>query len=132
MYDQSSLDSLEEDIRTVAEVWFKYDIHESVEYFVTDLPLAYLDFQAHDRYTGSTQYDMILLVRLFLLKELHGWNHETALVEFLHQQPSLCHRLNIESIPNQSTLWRGWNHRFTTDLGDAIKNAARTILIKRA
>lgn len=67
LYDESSLGALEEDIRTVAKVWFEHDAHESVEHFVSDIPLAYVDFLSHDRYTGPTRYDMTLLVRLFLL-----------------------------------------------------------------
>lgn len=100
LYDQSSLSGLEEDVRTVAKIWFKHDAHESVERFVADLPLGYFEFQPHDRYTGSTQYDIPLLMRLFLLKELHGWGHETALVEYLKQRPSLCHRLHLSSVPD--------------------------------
>ena len=33
-------------------------------------------------------------------------------------------------MPNQSTLWRSWHHRFTADLQDTVETAARTILIK--
>lgn len=43
-------------------------------------PVAYIEFEAHDRYTGTTRYGMEQLVRAFLLKELHGWEHENALV----------------------------------------------------
>jgi len=73
---------------------------------------------------------METLFRLFLLKELHGWDYETALVEYLTQHPDLCDQLCLESVPNQSTLWRSWHKRFTTDLQDTVKTAARTILIK--
>ncbi len=73
---------------------------------------------------------METLFRLFVLKELYGWGHETALVEYLTQQPDLCERLGLESVPNQSTLWRSWHHRFTADLRNTVKTAARTILIK--
>ena len=73
LYDRNSLGGLEEDVRTVAEVWFEHDAHESVESFVYCLPLAYVKFDAHDRYTGTTHYEMTQLVRAFLLKELHGW-----------------------------------------------------------
>lgn len=54
LYDRSSLGGLEEDVRTFAKIWFRHDVHESVECFVADLPLAYFEFQPHDRYTGST------------------------------------------------------------------------------
>ena len=74
LYDRSSLGGLEEDVRTVARVWFEHDAHESVEDFVCCLPLAYITFEAHDRYTGTTRYGMEQLVRVFLLKELHGWS----------------------------------------------------------
>ncbi len=36
----------------------------------------------------------------------------------------------MESVPNQSTLWRSWHHRFTADLQDTVETAARTNLIK--
>ena len=73
---------------------------------------------------------METLFRLFLLKECHDWDHETALVEYLTQHPDLCDQLGLESVPNQSTLWRSWHHRFTADLQDTVETAARTILIK--
>ncbi len=34
------------------------------------------------------------------------------------------------TVPDQSTLWRSWHHRFTTDLRDTVDTAARTLLIK--
>jgi hypothetical protein len=94
------------------------------------VPLAYVQFDAHDRYAGSTSYEIETLFRLFLLKECHGWDHETSLVEYLTQHPDLCDQLGLESVPNQSTLWRSWHHRFTADLQDTVQTAARTILIK--
>jgi hypothetical protein len=70
------------------------------------------------------------LVRLFLLKEIHGWDHETALLTFLQQRPALRRDLGFERMPNQSTVWRSWHERFTADLRKAVQTAARTILIK--
>lgn len=130
LFDRTSLPALESDVRVVAETWFDHGEHEAVEPFVSTLPLAYVRFDAHDQYTSSTSYEMETLFRLFVLKELYGWGHETALVEYLTQQPDLCERLGLESVPNQSTLWRSWHHRFTADLRNTVKTAARTILIK--
>jgi len=130
LYEQRSLDGLEADIRTVEAVWFEHDAHESVEEFICQLPLAYVEFQPHDRYTGTTQYDMSQLMRVFLLKELHGWVHETALVEYLQQRPALRRRLDFDAVPDQSTLWRTWHHRFTATLRETIETGARTILIQ--
>lgn len=90
LFDRTSLPALESDVRLVAETWFNQDEHEAVEPFVYALPLAYIQFDAHDCYTGPTTYEMETLFRLFLLKECHGWNHETALVEYLSQHPDFC------------------------------------------
>ncbi|WP_227378053.1 hypothetical protein [Haladaptatus halobius] len=83
LYDCSSLHGLEADIRTVATVWFEHDVHESVEGFICHLPLAHVEFRPHDRYTGATRFGMSQLMRVFLLKELHGWIHEMALAAYL-------------------------------------------------
>ncbi|MDL0136550.1 transposase [Halobacterium salinarum] len=128
--DRSFLPALESDIHTVAKVWFNQDEHETLEPFVHAVPLAYVQFDTHDRYTGSTSYEMETLFRLFLLKECHGWDHETALAEYLTNHPALCNQLGLESVPSQSTLWRSWHHRFTAELQATVETAARTILIK--
>lgn len=130
LYDRTSLAGLESDIRTVSEGWFSHDAHDSVEWFVCSFPLAYFRFEVHDRYAGSTRYQMDSLFREFVLKELHGWEHETALVEYLDHRPELCERLDFETVPDQSTMWRSWNDRFTFDLRETVETTARTILIK--
>ena len=73
---------------------------------------------------------MDTLFRIFILKELHGWSHETALVRYLIHRPELCEQLGFETVPDQSTLWRSWHERFTADLRETVETAARTILIK--
>jgi len=130
LYDRSSLAGLEEDIWTVASTWFDHQAHHSVDEFVSHYPVAYVEFGPHDRYSGATQYEMAQLFRLFLLKEIHGWTHETALLTYLTHRPDLREQLNIETVPDQSTLWRSWHKRFTTELRETVEAAARTILIK--
>jgi IS4 transposase len=125
-----SLAGLESDVRAVAGMWFTHDAHDSVEQFVCSLPLAYFLFDAHDRYRGSTRYEMDTLFRVFVLKDLHGWSHETALIEYLSQRPTLCERLGLKTAPDQSTLWRSWHKRFTADFRSTVETAAWTILIK--
>ncbi|GAB3421338.1 hypothetical protein GCM10027435_25010 [Haloparvum alkalitolerans] len=129
LYDQTSLAGLESDIQIVSEVWFTHHEHDSLEQFICTLPIAYFRFEAHDRYTESTRYEMNTLFRVFVLKELHGWDHETALVEFLECHPELREQLELGRIPNQSTLWRSWHERFTGELRETVETAARTILI---
>ena len=130
LYNRSSLDALQEDIRTVGQRWFEQDHHGSVEDFVCQYPLAYFRFDAHDRYGGSTRYKMEPLFRVFVLKELHRWEHETALVDYLNYHSDLCEQLAFETNPDQSTLWRSWHERFTSDLRETVETTARTILIK--
>jgi len=114
----------------VSQSWFRHDRHESVENFVCTLPVTYFEFDAHDRYAGSTRYEMDTLFRVFILKECHGWAHETALIEYLECRPALCEQLGLESVPDQSTLWRSWHKRFITELRSTVETATRTILIK--
>ncbi|MFP9062374.1 hypothetical protein ACLI4R_17875 [Natrialbaceae archaeon A-chndr2] len=47
---------------------------------------------------------MATLFRVFALKEPHGWNHETVLVEYLDRRSDFREQLGIESILEQSTL----------------------------
>jgi IS4 transposase len=130
LYDRSSLAGLEEDIWTVASTWLDHEDHHSVDEFVSHYPVAYVEFGPHDRYSGATQYEMVQLFRLFLLKELHGWTHETALLTYLTHHPDLREQLGLETVPDQATLWRTWNERFTAELRETIEAVARTILIK--
>ncbi|TKX60550.1 transposase [Halorubrum sp. ASP1] len=130
LYDRTSLTGLESDVRIVSGAWFTHHEHISVEQFVSELPLAYFQFEAHDCYEDPTHYEMDTLFRVFVLKELHGWEHETALYEYLESHPELCERLGLETVPDQSTLWRSWHTRFTDEFRETVQKAARTILIK--
>lgn len=130
LYDRTSLAGLESDVRVVSSVWFTHPDHDSLEQFACSIPLAYFRFEVHDRYGRSTRYEMDTLFRVFVLKELHGWKHETSLLEYLGSHPELCERLELGTVPDQSTLWRTWNERFTRDLRETVQKAARTILIK--
>ena len=129
LYDQSSLTALIEDFRTVSGIWFEHDAHDSVEGFVCQYPLSYVGFSPHDQYSGPTRYEMSQLFSAFLLKEVYGWDHETALVEYLRQHSETRRSLGFDSVPDQSTLWRSWNKRFSADLRETVERTARTLLI---
>ena len=130
LYDRTSLAGVEEDVSVVADAWFEHDEHDSLKQFICSLPVAYFRFETHDRYAASIRYEMETLFGVFLLKEIHGWTHETTLVKYLDNRPGLRSQLSLESVPDQSTLWRSWNRRFTTDLCETVETAARSILIK--
>ena len=129
LYERSSLTALSEDIRTVSGVWFEHSAHNSVEGFVCQYPLSYVEFNPHDQYSGPTRYEMPQLFRAFLLKEIHGWGHETTLVQYLRQHSEPRGSLGFDSVPDQSTLWRSWNKRFSADLRETVERTARTLLI---
>ena len=129
LYDRTSLAGLESDIRTVSGAWFAHESHDSIEQFVCSLPLAYFRFDPHDRYAKSTRYEMDTLFHIFVLKDIHGWNHETALVEYLDNHPEIYKQFEFEAVPNQSTLWRSWHERFTAEFRETVKTAAQTVLI---
>ncbi|ERG93820.1 transposase, partial [Haloquadratum walsbyi] len=130
LYDRTSLAGLEDDVSVVPDAWFEHDEHNSLEQSVCSVLITYLIFETHNRYAASTRYEKETLFRVFLLKEIHGWDHETALVDYLNNRPDLRNQLSLESVPDQSTLWRSWNKRFTTDLCGTVETAARSILIK--
>jgi hypothetical protein len=88
---------------------------------------VYFKFEAHDHYAGSTRYEMDTLFRVFVLKELHGREHEIALIEYLKRRPTLCEQSNLKRVPGQSTLWL---RRFTAELRSTVETTARTILVK--
>nr|WP_241988307.1 MULTISPECIES: transposase [Halorubrum] len=92
--------------------------------------MAYFLFNVHDRYEGSTRYEVDTLFRMFVLKELHGWEHQTSLVDYLRNAPVVCDQLGLETVPDQSTLWRSWNTRFTADLRETVETTARTLFIE--
>ncbi len=129
LYERSSLTALSEDIRTVSGVWFNHYAHDSVDAFVCQYPLSYVEFNPHDQYSGPTRYEVSQLFRAFLLKEIHGWGPETALVEYLRQHSEPRISLGFDPVPDQSTLWRSWNKRFSADLRETVERTMRTLLI---
>lgn len=68
--------------------------------------------------------------RAHVLRCLHGWRNETALHRYLCQNPFLVSTLGFDSIPDQSTLWRAWNERFTEPVREAIRTAAERLTPK--
>lgn len=102
--------------------------YADIETLVCRLPIDHLTFAAHDAlapYSGP--YPMAILVRAFLIEEINGWD-DTALHDYLRANPSLQQELGFETLPNQSTFWRVWNHRFSAELRDTVQECAATIV----
>lgn len=117
------------DVTTIAQSqWEHATDYADIETLVCDLPTDHLTFAAHDSlapYSGP--YPMAILVRAFLIEEINGWD-ETALHDHLRVNPSLRRSLGFETLPNQSTFWRAWNHRFSEALRDAVQECAEAIV----
>jgi DNA invertase Pin-like site-specific DNA recombinase len=121
-------------VTTIAQSWCEHATdYTDIETLVCQLPIDQWTFAAQDAFTPySGPYPMALLVRAFLIEEINGWD-DTALHDHLYANPSLHRGLSFETLPNQSTFWRAWNHRFCDELcaavqecADAIVRAART------
>jgi putative transposase len=118
------------DITTIAQAQCEHaTAYVDIETLVCRLPIDHLTFAAHDTaapYSGP--YPMAILVRAFLIEEINGWD-ETALHDYLRANPALRRRLGFGSLPAQSTFWRGWNHRCSKALRDAVRECADRIVI---
>ncbi|MDG5821819.1 hypothetical protein QA609_23885 [Natronococcus sp. A-GB7] len=58
----------------------------------------------------------------------YGWDHETALLKHLKNRPAIRQQLGFKTLPDQSTLWRTWHCRFSSDLQETIQKSARLLL----
>jgi IS4 transposase len=70
---------------------------------------------------------VVPMVRALMLMDLHGWQHETAVVQYLEKHPDLVDTLGFEQRPDQATLWRARHERFSDEFLDAIEDCARNI-----
>ena len=129
MLIDDDLDGYVADVTTIAQARCEHATdYADIKTLLCRLPIDHLTFAAHDSsapYSGP--YPMTLLVRAFILKEINGWD-ETALHDHLRTHPSLRQDLGFESLPDQSTLWRGWNERFSAKLRDTVRNCADSIV----
>jgi IS4 transposase len=130
-YTAVDLGALEHDVHRLASVWFKHDAHDDVEAFICWCPLHHLDFKPHDAHPAwhAQSKPVVPMIRALMLMDLHGWNHETAFVQYLNDNPDLADALGFEQRPDQATLWRARHERFSDELLNAIGKWVRNIRI---
>ena len=123
------LDEFVADVTTIAQSQCEHlTDYADIETLICCLPIDQLTFAEYDSFAPySGPYPIAVHVRASLLKEINGWD-ETALHDHLRAHPSLRQNLGFESLPNQSTLWRAWNERFSGALRDAVQECADAIV----
>ncbi|EMA55846.1 transposase [Halococcus thailandensis] len=128
-HESDGLDGFVADVTTIAQSRCEHcEGYTDIEMVVCELPIDHLTFATHDSlapYSGP--YPLAIHVRATLLMEINGWD-ETALHDHLRAHPALRQDLGFETLPNQSTFWRGWNERFSEQLRDAVQKCAGAIV----
>jgi putative transposase len=125
----TALDDVVSAVTTIAQSWCERATdYDDIETLICRLPIAQCTFTAHDSFAPySDPYPMTILIRAFIIEVINSWD-ETALHDHLRATPSLRRELGFETLPNQSTFWRAWHHRFSDELRDAVQECAAAIV----
>lgn len=99
----------------------------ALEEFVFEVQPRYLRFyDPYDHEQGNPK-PFEAIFRAHVLRLVKGWKHEQSLAKYLELHPWLCQQLGFDDIPDQSTLWRGWEDRLK-DVQDAVHTAAEVVI----
>lgn len=78
-----------------------------------------------DQYPAwHSSYSMEPVVRAHLWRLANGWDSHPRFRRDLQHNPVFLSRIGFDELPDQSTLWRAWNERFSPPLRAAIREAA--------
>lgn len=130
-YIATDLGAFEHDAHRLASAWFKHDVHDDIEAFICGCPLHHLDFTLHDTHPAwhAQSKPVVPMVCALMLMDLHGWEHETAFVEFLDERPDIVDALGFENAPDQSTVRRARHERFSDEFLRAITECVVSIRV---
>lgn len=121
------------DAAAFTEEWFTHPEHTDVEEVICHLPLDPWKF-GYEITDWHSKRKPRALLRAHLLRIVKGWGGETALVNYLDDEPELVAALGFEDgLASKSTLWRVWNDgRFSSKhkavlrtIGQVLVNVAR-------
>ena len=114
----------------LATHWFGHEEHNDVEAFLAWLPITIGGTPIDDPYPEwhASTTDFELVTRLHLIRLYHNLNHETALCRYLDTNPSLRDVLDVDSCPDQSTLYTTWHERFTEQFRQELRNTIEEVL----
>jgi len=121
------------DAAAFIEEWFTHPAHNNLEEALCHLPLDPWKF-GYDITEWHDKREPQALLRAHLLRIVKGWGGETALIDYLDDNPELVKALGFEDgRASKSTLWRVWNDgRLTAThkqvirtIGQVLVNVAR-------
>jgi IS4 transposase len=114
----------------LASYWFGHDAHDDVEAFLAWMPIMIggtpIDDPCANWHANTTDFGLV--TRLHLIRLYHNWDHETALCRYLDADPSLRDALDVESCPDQSTLYSAWHDRFTEEYRDDLRDTVEKVV----
>lgn len=112
------------DAAAVIEEWFAHPDHNNVEEALCHLPLDSWKF-GYDITEWHDKREPQALLKAHLLRLVKGWGGETALIDYLDDNPELVKALGFDNgRASKSTLWRVWNE---SRLSEEHKQVIRTI-----
>ena len=119
----------------LASYWFGHAAHDDVEAFLAWVPITIggtpIDDPCASWHANTTDFGVV--TRLHFIRLYHNWEHETALCRYLDAEPSLRDALDVESCPDQSTLYTAWHDRFPEEYRDGLlDNVSKVVNVSRA
>ena len=114
----------------LASYWFGHPDHTDIEAFLAWFPITIGGTPIADPYPSwhANTTDFGVVSRLHLIRLYHGWEHETALCRYLDVEPSLLDALDIDSCPDQSTLYTAWHERFTEEYREDLRKTVEQVV----
>jgi len=112
------------DAATFIEEWFAYPKRNDVEEAICYVELTPSKF-GYDVADWHFKQPPVSLLKAHLLRIVKEWSGETALHDYLDDNPELVAELGFEDgLASKTTLWRVWNE---DRLSDEHKQVVRTI-----
>jgi hypothetical protein len=112
------------DAAAFIEEWFAHPEHNDVEEAICYVELTPSKF-GYDVADWHFKQPPASLLKAHLLRIVKGWGGETALHDYLDDNPELVAELGFgDGLASKTTLWRVWNEN---RLSDGYKRVVRTI-----
>jgi IS4 transposase len=117
------------DAAAFIEEWFAHPEHNDVEEAICHVDLSPERF-AYDVTEWHFKQPPEALLKVHLLRIVKGWGGETAVCDYLKENPALVPALGFENDPaSKSTLWRVWNEdRLSAEHKEVLRTIGQLIV----